>query len=393
MTFKLSKIMIEKQFRVMGDEERKAYIVRFQKWVAVVLPSINNATTKTEKFTTEFEEGLELMSAFAYCRNFISESMRFKTYLRDRKQMMRYVEKIKQDIKTIVGNDAFVDLSNPDLLKPHVGRPTDAERQARQLHAERMRREEEDKQQTLFGAKSEIPIETPPAPNTVSGSQTTPTLHLNQLTWLMSDTLRSDVERIRELRATAASASERAKQMAEDGVEEALIAEQTQAAASCTEAYEAIYEAVDKEMAKAYVRMKYDKTFIAELEQRGIVASEWRTTLRPYWDKVENQEEFKAEVIKEIDANDPAQAEQRRIENERKARIAAILKYLKRTDKPNTPKRIEGMKAKFKELEDLIGKDAAAEYTPIIDAAVVDCEMNVKPLILEKVETKLTKTK
>ena len=88
---------------------------------------------------------------------------------------------------------------------------------------------------------------------------------------------------------------------------------------------------------------------------------------------------MKNEVIDFIKANDPAQAAIREAEEKKRKAAADIIKYLQRKDKPNTPKRIEGMKAKMAELKELIGEEEANTYLPVLNAAIKDCEKNVVP--------------
>ena len=91
------------------------------------------------------------------------------------------------------------------------------------------------------------------------------------------------------------------------------------------------------------------------------------------------KEKVKNEVVDFIKANDPAQAAIREAEEKKRKAAADIIKYLQRKDKPNTPKRIEGMKAKFAELKELIGEEEANTYLPVLNAAIEDCEKNVVP--------------
>jgi hypothetical protein len=115
------------------------------------------------------------------------------------------------------------------------------------------------------------------------------------------------------------------------------------------------------------------------MEKRNIVPADMRTLLRPYWDKVENKEVFKQQVIEQIKANDPEQAKIRAEKEAKKKKLDAILKYLQRTDRENTPKRIETMKAKYQEIVALVGEEEAKVYYPIITAAEKDMNENVLP--------------
>ena len=136
---------------------------------------------------------------------------------------------------------------------------------------------------------------------------------------------------------------------------------------------------VDNELAVVYVRLKEDTAFRASIEAQKVDPQQLRTTLRPYWDKVEDKDAFKAKVIEDIKANDPEQKALREAEEKKKEQVDAIVKYLMRKDKPNTPKRIETMTQRYQALVELIGEEEAKPYLAVLNAAKEDCEKNVVP--------------
>lgn len=378
--------MANKLFSQMSEEERQSWTKDYCNWQSRVLPELMKARTMTTSFRNDFELGLSLLSAFPYCRSFVAESLRFKNYISRIKPLARYADKVTADAEKMLNTK--VDLSDPALLVRHVGRPTKQEAAARALKEEQERKAEEDKE-TLFGKKADIPIETPPAPATVSGSLTSGALlHLDQLKWLLPLKLQEAVDAVRDLRNRASEEATIAKQMALDGKHPKDIEPHAQAAAKLVEEYEGIYERVDDELAAVYVRLKEDTTFIKKMEEKQVNPSELRTMLRPYWDKIEDKEAFKAAVIDFIKANDPAQAAVREQEEIKKKQVADIVKYLTRKDKPNTPKRISTMKARYEELKSLMGEQEAAVYQPVLQAAIDDCNNNVIPAIEAKKSSK-----
>ena len=371
--------MEQKNFSLMTPAEQQAWLEQYQAWIQK-LPAIEKANVITSSLRTDIEEGLNLMAAFSYCRSFVAESLRFKDYKYRLKLIRKYADKVTSDVQNQTKRN--IDLTDPALLVPHVGRPTKEEQAARALQAEKDRLEQEAKEETLFGTKANIPTEDPPAPATVSGSLIGDAkLHLDQLKWLLSPTLQEAVDSVHELRTKAAEAATIAKQMALDGKPEEDIKPLSEDAAKYTEAYEDIYTRVDDELARVYARLKEDTTFIASIKAKNIDPAELRSTLRPYWDKLDDagKEKVKNEVVDFIKANDPAQAAIREAEEKKRKAAADIIKYLQRKDKPNTPKRIEGMKAKFAELKELIGEEEANTYLPVLNAAIEDCEKNVVP--------------
>lgn len=370
---------MQKQFSQMSETERKVWLLEFQPWYAQSLPEIEKASGIGVDERKKIEQGLNLINVFPYCHSFVSESLRFKDYKSRKKVLRRFADIVAKDAQKQIGMDAIVDLTNPDLLKPHVGRPTKEEQAARQIKEEKDRKENEEKDKTLFGPMSDIPTVEPAAPETVSGSvQGGSLLHLDQLRWLMSPELQEAVGTVRTLRATAAEAATKAKQMAEDGRKAEDIVPYTEKAIRDTEAYEKIYERVDNEMAVVYVRLKEDTAYNADMQKRGVDIQQLRTQLRPYFDKQPDKEGFKQRVINDIKASDPAQAAQREADEKKKKQATAIIKYIIRKDKQNTAKRIEGLKKRYAELVALIGEEEAKVYKPVVDAAVADYEQSHK---------------
>lgn len=372
---------MSKFFTNMDSAERSAWIDGYKKWLAEEKPDIESAVTLTAALRGSMEKGFALMSAFPFCKAFADESLKFKDYLRRRSLMFRYLDRITVDVQRFLGDSGSVDLTDPKLLRKHVGRPTKDEVAARHLAAERRRKEEENKEETLFGKKADLPKDVPIDAATVSGSAVIGSrLHLDQLRWLLSERMQEAVDTVRDLRGSAAEASTRAKQMALDGRKPEEIEPYARTAAEDTEAYENIYAQVDVELAKVYVRLKEDTTYRNGIIARGVDPQELRTVLRPYWDKAgEWQQELKQQVIDDINANDPEQAAMRKEKEEKKAKSDAIIKYLCRKDKSNTAKRISTMTSRYAELETLIGEEAKT-YLPVLEAAKADYEEHyVKP--------------
>ena len=362
----------------MSAEERKAWLADYQNWYAEDLPAIEKAGVITSGIREKIEKGLNLIAAFPLFRSFVNEALRFKDYAGRRKLIRRYADKITADLKTSV---PAVDLTDPALLVPHVGRPTKEEAAARAVAAEKERQEKEAAEETLFGKKADIPtIIDAAAPETVAGSMGGGTmLHLDQLKWLMSPDLAQAIETIRDLRTRQENADATAKALAVAGKPEQEVAPYSEEAIRLTKQVEGIYERVDDEMATVYVRLKEDTAFRASIEAQKVDPKALRTTLRPYWDKVENQEEYKAKVIEMIKESDPVQKEAREKAEAKKKAVDDIVKYLQRKDKDNTPKRIETMTARYNELVELIGEEEAKAYLPVLEAAKEDCEKNIKP--------------
>ena len=200
-----------------------------------------------------------------------------------------------------------------------------------------------------------------------------PYLHLDQLTWLMSKELADEVAQVRMLRSTAAAAAEKAKTLAEQGADSDEIAPYARQAAEDTEHYEAIYEAVDRELAEVFVRLKEDDRYVAALQKRHngkVDVSLLSDMLKPYFQKM--TPDFLPMVRRKIDEEQPERVAQREAEQKLKDEVDGIIKYIKRQDKPNTDKRIAGLEEKYVRLVELKGHEFADAYLPFIAKAKED---------------------
>lgn len=355
----------------MTAAQRAAWTQAYREFVSAQLPTIRNAKQSSKELVEMMNKGLDLLTAFPFTRSFVSETRSFNSHFRVRTTFIRYCDKVTKEVQGTFGET--VDLTDKSLLTPHVGRPTKDEAQARALAAERARQEREKNENTLFGKMGDIPDDNTIVEGTVSGNMTGGVgFHLDQLKWLMSDNLKEAVDTIRELRNAAAEAATTAKTLAMEKASEDRIAVYAKEAAEKTEAYERIYEQVDNEMARVYVRLKEDSTYIEEMKNKGTGPDALRTALRPYWDKVENKEVFKQQVIEDIKANDPEQAKKREAEEKKTKRKNEIIKYLTRRDKANTAKRAKGMRERYTELIALIGEEEAKPYLPLVEKAEDD---------------------
>ena len=355
----------------MTAAQRAAWTQAYREFVSAQLPTIRNAKQSSKELVEMMNKGLDLLTAFPFTRSFVSETRSFNSHFRVRTTFIRYCDKVTKEVQGPFGET--VDLTDKSLLTPHVGRPTKDEAQARALAAERARQDREKNENTLFGKMGDIPDDNTIVEGTVSGNMTGGVgFHLDQLKWLMSDNLKEAVDTIRELRNAAAEAATTAKTLAMEKASEDRIAVYAKEAAEKTEAYERIYEQVDNEMARVYVRLKEDTTYIEEMKSKGTDPDALRTALRPYWDRVENKEVFKQQVIEDIKANDPEQAKKREAEEKKTKRKNEIIKYLTRKDKANTAKRAKGMRERYTELIALIGEEEAKPYLPLVEKAEDD---------------------
>lgn len=207
-------------------------------------------------------------------------------------------------------------------------------------------------------------------------------LHLNQLAWMLSPELAKRTETVQSLRVTSESASERAKTMADMGAKPEDIEPYTKQAKEATEAYLAIYKAVDEELAVLHKRLYLDVPFVEKFKQRfkGVDIEKVQYITRPYYEKMRKESpEIDVRIRTVIEQESPEYAAKMKAEEEKKKEVAELLRYLKRKDKPNVKQRIETMEKRYVRLVELLGEEEAKVYRPIVDAAREDYEKNYRP--------------
>lgn len=367
----MSKIL----YPQMSQEQKQSFFNQLKEFCANTLPRLDADLPRAE-LNTVFESGLALLESVPAARPFVRDARMVNDYKRYISGMRRFLDSALSDITADLGAAAAA-----PSFTPHVGRPTREEAAARAAAAA-AEAEKKENEQTLFGRRADMGA---PAPSAFISGAPENLPHLDQLAFLLSPALREDVARVRDIRAAAAEASTRAKQMAEDGRPEEEVAPLAKEAAEKTEQYENIYAQVDNELAVVYVRLKEDKTFIDGIVQQGMKPDELRTILRPYWDKIgAEQDAFKAKVIADIDANDPAQAEARAKAAAQKEVIDKLTRYITRKDKDNTDTRIKGLEERMAQLRPLISEKEAAE----LDAIIAECKADNARLNAAKQEEK-----
>lgn len=223
-------------------------------------------------------------------------------------------------------------------------------------------------------------------------------LRLSDLAWLCSDDLRKRIPTVQALRVTSESASERAKTMAEMGANPKDVEPYTQQSKDATEAYLAIYAAVDDEMAIQYKRLSLDMPYQEKFKQRfkGVDIEKVLHICRPYYEKIkekerkaveevrakakkngENEEQAVAAYIAEhqpidqrvknlIERDNPEYAAKLKKEQEEKEEVQALVRYITRKDKGPSDERVKTMTARIERLRELKGDEFADNFLPIL---------------------------
>lgn len=400
--------MDTKEYKFMTPEEQMAWLTDFASWSNVKMPvlcALGNAWESSH--IKSMEEGLKLISAFSYCRDFVQKSLYFRDFSRRVDRLRFYVEKIKTEVaagmavKTESGQTlAFV----PKVQTRRRGRPTREE--AAQMAKERMEQEIQRKHEEAVAQLSGLPKKTQesvtesaknvqkedksvqqpslfdnqveskqPVSNlaaAVALTQGEGRLHLDQLSWLMSDGLKMRIKEVAGLRAVAAKEAEQAKALAENNVPQVIIEPHSRAAVEAKEKYLAIYADVDKELGELYYVLTADeeaaKRFKLTCGVRGTTMEAWMEILKPYWEKIGSP----TPNVRRLADPQPEELEEEK--SKRNARLHAIRTYFMRKDCNLTQKRIEKMRVLIEEVKGYgLPTD---EYEAVLAASIKDLENN-----------------
>ena len=347
-----------KPFLSMTHEEKLSYIATLRNYLNDSIPQMQS------QFSTEvFKQGLELISAYSRTSSFLEEREIFHDYRAQVPSLVRWVETIIRE------SEQYVQLHAPQpdpFLTPHVGRPTTEEKKAR----EQARAKQQEKMEKIAPKVIEAPEPTTVL-DVVALSGTLPTLR--QIAWLMPEGIATRIDSLRDDRTAFADYSEQAKRLAAEGKEKEA-SDAAHEAQSLLLKIKALYSDVDYELAVIHIRLKDDPNYRKEHEDKWKKIDEIISFTKPYYAKVsEDTPTFVGEMQRIIAENSPEAIAERERKAEEKREADAIIKYLMRTDKPNTLKRIATMQERVKRLRELIGEEAA----PYEQKVKVDAERPV----------------
>lgn len=353
-----------KPFLSMTHEEKLSYIATLRNYLNDSIPQMQS------QFSTEvFKQGLELISAYSRTSSFLEEREIFHDYRAQLPSLVRWVETIIRE------SEQYVQLHAPQpdpFLTPHVGRPTTEEKKAR----EQARAKQQEKMAQIAPKVIEAPEPTTVL-DVVALSGTLPTLR--QIAWLMPQGIATRIDSLRDDRTAFADYSEQAKRLAAEG-KETEAAEAAREAQKLLVQIKGLYADVDYELAVIHIRLKDDPNYRKEKEESWKKIDEIISFTKPYYQKVsEDTPTFVGEMQRIIAENSPEAIAERERKAEEKREADAIIKYLMRTDKPNTLKRIATMQERVKRLRELIGEEAA----PYEQKVKIDAE---RPVMRKKRE-------
>lgn len=348
-----------KLFKDMTLEEQEKYLKDFSNFTVEKLPLLCQlGDAWTEARVKSFEDGLTLLQAFSYCRDFVKQALYWRDFNRRVKSFMYLMDKVRKEIsegrsmKTAEGKTI---VALEEEKKPKRGRPSKAE-----AAKEETQTEAQTETQPPSASPAPQPTMTPlqQIASQVAGVER---LSLKELSWLLTAELQEEVKKVQLLRATATAESEQAKALAENNVAAEIIKPHTEATVKAMEAIQSIYNKVDLELAEVYYRLSEDNDFggfKAAWEKKGGAFSGLLEILLPYYDKMGGKE-FGAT----LKTNDQVKAEkeaQSKAAAERAQKIHTARTYILRDDQALTSDRLKRMKEYLEECRKL-------EYDKIVE--------------------------
>ena len=391
-----------KLFQEMSAEERLQWATRFGEFLHTEWPALEVAArAKQVQWSLDLQRRMErlvgLLMAWSFARDFCEKAVRYGDYAARAYRMPVYIEKVQQLVAQTGDEQLTKAVCGAEHEKPRRGRPASAETIARR-EAEAKAAQQ---QVALFG-DSEQPAGKPagtvahsapvgsaggvkaasPAAES-QGAVATPVPFIGPTSredaeyrvsiaqkrgFLLAD-LQAKSDTIRALRSQHAAASERAKTMSDMKADPKAIEPVAREAIEAHDAYTAIYAEIDAELGTLWYRLQND-------------SPEWRDAwcrrygfksatdlhpdllhdLRKHYQKVQSPE-FDLRCRTLIEQESPEYIARQAKDAAKKKEVQDILRYLKRKDKGQ---KLETARAKFRRLEELLGKKDAADYRPLL---------------------------
>lgn len=352
-----------KLFKDMTLEEQDKYLKDFSNFTVEKLPLLCQfGDAWTEARVKSFEDGLMLLQAFSYCRDFVKQALYWRDFNRRVKSFMYLMDKVRKEIsegrsmKTAEGKTI---VALEEDKKPKRGRLSKAKAEKAETQTET---------QPPSASPSPQPTMTPlqQIASQVAGVER---LSLKELSWLLTPELQEEVKKVQLLRATATAESEQAKALAENNVAAEIIKPHSEATVKAMEMIQSIYNKVDLELAEVYYRLSEDNDFggfKAAWEKKGGAFSGLLEILLPYYEKMGGKE-FGAT----LKTNDQVKAEkeaQSKEAAERAQKIHTARTYILRDDQALTSDRLKRMKEYLEECRKL-GYDKIVELEKAVEIA------------------------
>ena len=417
----------------MSAEEQLVWVNEFCSFANQTLPALQQRAGKfSADDVNQMKRFMRLLTAWPFASDYAAEAMRYGDYASRFYRFPFYVSLIKKRLGERLSvtekegkRYAIVD---PTVPMRRRGRPTKEQVAARrqgeevtpddpgmeqqrriaemlgldvvvsnnhpreknnaELAEERTKRQEAFDRQNpnLFEKTPEDPPEDPPQPSLLREGDNAqePQYHLTiaQKRIFLSDELARRSETIRELRGKMSAAAERAKTLADLHRPKKEIAEAAQESADALDTLQYIYADIDRYLAAIFYRLQHDGPYRERFCQKygyadGNINDHLLHDLRLHYKKVQTAA-FDKQMAAIVERESPEYAAKVQADKERRDEQAAIIKYLRRLDKPNTLVRLNTMRERYQRLVELMGEEEAKPYLTFVRKAEEDYNANFR---------------
>ena len=385
--------MQTKLFQAMTADERLQWATQFGEYLRTEWPQLEVAARqKNVKWTLELQRTMErlikLLMAWSFARDFCEKAVRYGDYAARAYRMPVYIEKVLQLLEQQGDADvmAIIRPQEPEKRKP--GRPAsaatlakrEAERKAAQQQVEMFKPAGEPAGTVAHSGDGSVRDSAAftPEPSPMGNDGGDYRLPIAQKRMLLSADLAKRTEDIRTLRGQMAAAAEKAKTLAELNRPQKEIEAAAKESIEANDAVQAIFAEIDTELAVTWYRLQNDSDEWRKqwLTKHGfvkfgkapsgsaadILPDDLKHDLRKHYQKVQSPE-FDLRCRTLIEQESPEYVARQKAEAEKKKEVQDIIRYFKRKDKGQ---KLETGRAKFKRLEELLGKKEAADYKPLL---------------------------
>jgi len=406
----------KKTFTQMTADEQMQWAAAFGEYLKTQWPllepvAVNHGQQLTADHQSLINALFDLLDAWPFATDFISQARKYGDYAARVYRLPVYIEKVKDLLSRTdtTATRALVTL----VSKPAGGRRASAATIARREAEARAASQ----QQQLFTKPATTPSTTPavsPAGSNAVSPSTTPAvspagsnavspvgspaasfipttfrddaeyrLSVAQKRAFLSPDLQQRADQIRTLRTASDQAAERARTMGEMKAPAKDIKPVAEEAIRAHDEYVRIYADIDEELAVLYYRLLNDSPEwrLAFLRKYGYIKGSVKPAdllpltdylhadllhdLKKHYEKLQSPEfDVRCRIL--VEQESPEYVERQKQETEKQAEVQAIVRYLRRTDKPQSDTRLKTARSRFKRLQQLLGKKEAEDYRPLL---------------------------
>ena len=370
-----------KLFREMTADEQLQWATEFGDFLKSDWPQLEPVASGNAQLTLPLQKTmaslLTMLMAWPFSRDFAGDGLRYNDFANRAYRLPLYIKMVRDALAKSDADEIRAIVTEPEKRKP--GRPASAETLARREAEKKAAR-----QQTEMFKPAGEPAGTvaengdgsvrdsaafTPEPSPMGNDGGDYRLSIAQKRMLLSADLAKRTEDIRTLRGQMAAAAEKAKTLAELNRPQKEIELAAKESIEANDAVQAIFAEIDTELAVTWYRLQNDSDEWrnAWLQKHGFksikdVHDDLKHDLRKHYEKVKSPE-FDLRCRTLVEQESPEYVAKQKAEAEKKKEVQDIIRYFKRKDKGQ---KLETARAKFKRLEELLGKKEAANYRPLL---------------------------